>query len=197
MAWNPISGTVPQYSKDGDELATGYYLKFYAAGTSTAINMATDNTGATLIAKCQLNSLGNPVTAGNAVFIPHINQDYKIALYPTSADADANTNGIWPSVDNLKAIGAENTSNIFYAENYSTLALAATAAAGKTLVITTAIASDSITLSGLTIDIKQGGYLNANTGETITINCPFKAGNYKIFNGAGSVAGTFGRAALN
>ena len=108
MAWQPVAGLVPQYQKSNGDLASGFYIKFFANGTSTAINMATDNTGATLLAKAQINSSGYPITAASAVLIPHIDQAYKISLFPTSADADANTNAEWTIDD----IGQFSTSGL-------------------------------------------------------------------------------------
>jgi len=104
-AYRPIGGTPPQYSKDGDELASGYYLKFFDAGTTTPLSMATDTTGGTTLAKCKLNTAGYPLSNDaddTTVFVPHLNADYKVSLFPTSADADANTNATW-TVDNLSA----------------------------------------------------------------------------------------------
>lgn len=103
MAWQPVAGLVPQYQKSNGDLASGFYLKFFASGTSTAINMATDNTGGTELAKCQINSSGYPITAASAIFIPHIDQTYKLSLFPTEADADANTNAEW-TIDALEPI---------------------------------------------------------------------------------------------
>jgi len=100
MAWTPISGTVTQYSTDTNELASGYYIKLYDSGTTTPYSMATDSTGGTLLAKCKLSAEGYPLTNpldDSTVFIPHINQDYRIVLYRNEADADANTtaNAAW------------------------------------------------------------------------------------------------------
>lgn len=106
MAWTPISNTVPQYSKNaGGAAASGYYLKFYADGTTTPILMATDNTGGATLAKCQLNTLGYPINGSSDVFIPHIDQDYKLALYENEADADSNAliNAAWV-IDNISVI---------------------------------------------------------------------------------------------
>lgn len=99
--YKPISNTVPQYHVSGSP-ASGYYLKGYKAGTTTALSMATDSTGATTLAKCQINSAGYPINGSSAVFIPHFNQTYKLALYTNSTDADADTTGnaVWV-VDNL------------------------------------------------------------------------------------------------
>lgn len=96
MAWLPISGTLPQYSTSANELANDYYLKFYAAGTSTPINMATDSTGGTLLAKCALSADGYPISNpldDSTVFIPHIDQNYRVVLYTNETDADNNATG--------------------------------------------------------------------------------------------------------
>jgi hypothetical protein len=93
MSWLPISGTIPQYSTINNALASDYYLKFYAAGTATPINMATDSTGGTLLAKCALSTFGCPITNPLDIstrFIPHIDQNYRIVLFKSEADADSN-----------------------------------------------------------------------------------------------------------
>lgn len=94
MAWTPINGTPPQYSTSDNALAGDYYLKFYASGTTTPINMATDSTGATQLSECALSSDGYPITNpldDSTKFIPHIDQDYRIVLYTNKTDADNNT----------------------------------------------------------------------------------------------------------
>lgn len=97
MSWTPISNTVPQY-EDAGVAASGFFLKFYASGTTTPISMATDSTGGTLLAKAQLSTEGYPLNGSSAVFIPHIDRKYKIALFRNTADADANNlgNAVWP-----------------------------------------------------------------------------------------------------
>lgn len=119
MAWAPISGTIPQYQKANGDLASGYYLKFYQDGTTTAFNMATDSSGGTTLDKCEIDSSGYPTTDGTTRFIPHVDQDYKIILYKNSADADANTTGsaewIIDSVSAPQGIGETlNTSQLTY-----------------------------------------------------------------------------------
>ena len=141
MAYTPISNTVPQYSAlASGTSASGYYLKFYADGTTTPISMATDSTGGTLLAKCELDGLGYPTTDGSAIFIPHIDQTYKLALYENATDADNNTlaSAVW-AVDDLEpTIGGQ-------AADYVTVSsLAASSGAG---------------LVGYT----QGGTLSTNT----------------------------------
>lgn len=96
MAWLPISGTMPQYSTASNGLAADYYIKFYASGTTTPINMATDSTGGTTLAKCALSTDGYPISNPldeSTRFIPHIDQDYRIVMYENETDADNNTTG--------------------------------------------------------------------------------------------------------
>lgn len=122
MAFTPISNCVPQYSKNaGGAAASGYYLKFYADGTTTPILMATDNTGGTTLAKCQINTLGYPINGSSDVFIPHIDQAYKLALFENETDADNNTliNAAWV-VDDLEPVVALGQSS----QQFDTVALA-------------------------------------------------------------------------
>jgi len=93
MSYQPVSGIVPQYSTDDNELANGYYLKFYQANTTTPLSMATDSAGATLLVKCKLSSAGFPISNpldNSTVFIPHVNANYRLVIYPTEEDANAN-----------------------------------------------------------------------------------------------------------
>ena len=93
MSYQPVSGIVPQYSTDDNELANGYYLKFYQANTTTPLSMSTDSSGATLLVKCKLSSAGFPISNpldNSTVFIPHVNANYRLVIYPTEEDANAN-----------------------------------------------------------------------------------------------------------
>ena len=125
MAYFPISGTVPQYAASGSALADGYYLKGYVAGTTTPLSMATDSAGATLLAKCKLNADGNPIANSgdeSSEFVPHFNQNYKLALFTSEADADANNTGNakWV-VDNLSGSGSGTTFATLTAAKAATL----------------------------------------------------------------------------
>jgi hypothetical protein len=99
MAWNPISLYVPNFTTSTGALASGYVLKAYQDGTTTPTNFATDNTGATTASSIALNARGEPEVSSNVV-IPHIDQPFKLALYPTQAAADANSGVVW-TIDNL------------------------------------------------------------------------------------------------
>lgn len=95
MAWYPITNIVPQYyNPDTNEPYSGAVLKAYQIGTLTNIPLATDNTGATTANSIALNADGYPEVSGNIV-IPHVNRDYKIALYPDQESADADSGADW------------------------------------------------------------------------------------------------------
>lgn len=112
MSWYPIANLPPQLENASGVPYSGAVLKAYAAGTSTNIPMATDYTGVTTAATMLLNSSGYPTYLGTIV-IPHLQQNYKLALYPDQASADANSGAIW-TVDNVQIADATNTSFIQY-----------------------------------------------------------------------------------
>lgn len=92
--YNPISGAPLQYSNDSNELASGYYLKFYNSDTLTPLSMATDTTGDTLLAYCKLSPSGMPISNpldNDTDFIPHLSQSFRTVIYVNEADAIANT----------------------------------------------------------------------------------------------------------
>lgn len=99
MAWLPISNTVLQYVDVNGVPYSGAVLKFYAAGTSTNIPVATSQTGTPTVTSVALNSAGFPAVSGNVVVL-FIDQDFKEALYPTQAAADSNTGALW-TIDNV------------------------------------------------------------------------------------------------
>lgn len=93
MSYAPISGYTLQTITQGGEVASGYYLKFYEANTTTPLSMATDAAGGTLLVKAKLNDNGMPISNpldNSTVFIPHLPSQYRMVIYTTEADADAN-----------------------------------------------------------------------------------------------------------
>lgn len=155
MAFAPIALTIPQY-----EDYPNYWLKAYDQGTVTPLAMATDATGGTTLAKAELDATGFPITAGSVRFIPFIDGDYDLWLFPTAAEADANdtTNAI-QFADNLNTINTTITA----------ISTASYAAGGGTVDIITATMSPAITAytNGLQLNIRAAG---ANTIATPTIN---------------------------
>lgn len=98
-AFKPIATTTPQYEDTNGNPFSGAVLKAFKAGTTTNILMATDSTGLTTATSMALNSNGYPELSGTIV-IPHIDEAYKLSLFPTQAAADSNTGAIW-TIDNL------------------------------------------------------------------------------------------------
>ena len=93
MSYNPVSGFTLQTIKQNGETASDYYLKLYIANTTTPLNMATDATGGTLLSEVKLNDNGMPISNpldNSTVFIPHVDQSYRLVIYRNKADADAN-----------------------------------------------------------------------------------------------------------
>ena len=106
MTWYPMAYMPQQYEDLNGNPYSGAVLKAYRAGTSTPILMATNYTGTTTAGSFQLNSAGYPVSSGN-VIIPHIEENYDLALYPTQAAADANSGALW-TIPNLQISSGTN-----------------------------------------------------------------------------------------
>lgn len=109
MTWFPIAFLPPQIVSVNGPYSGGI-LQAYAAGTSTPIAMATDDTGATTLAFTTLNAAGNPVSSG-AVFIPYIDQNYKLVLYPNAAAQASQSGAVW-TVDNIQIAPPSNSAFI-------------------------------------------------------------------------------------
>lgn len=100
MAWLPIAGNVIQRVDSAGDPAVGFVLKLYAAGTTTNIPLATDSTGGTTANDAVYDANGDITVSGNPI-IPHIDQDYKLVIYPSQAAADSNSGAVL-TIDNIK-----------------------------------------------------------------------------------------------
>lgn len=99
MTFTPIARTLPQYVDLNGDPYSGAVLKAYKENTSTPINFATDNTGSVLVGTIALNAAGYTEVSGNEV-IPHLEENFKLALFPDQAAADSNTGELW-IIDNI------------------------------------------------------------------------------------------------
>ena len=160
MAFTPITGSALQYMKDS-VAADGFYIKFYASGTTTPISMATDDTGGTLLAKAQFNSQGYAINGSGAPFIPHIDQKYKVVFYPNATDADNNTfaNADF-NIDLLEPASA--AANAAVPKNFATLALA--------IANTGLVAGDALNLAERTTGNGGGAMWDVVLSSTVTEN---------------------------
>jgi len=121
MAYAPIALTMPQYDRTN---LNNHWLKAYEQGTTTPLAMATDITGGTTLAKAELDTQGFPITSGDARFIPFIDGDYDLWLFPTEAEADANdTTDAIQLADNLNADPLSDLVNTETSESIADLKL--------------------------------------------------------------------------
>ena len=153
MAWTPISLLVPQFVDSSGDPYANAVLKAYQAGTSTNIAMATDSTGGTTFNDISLNANGYPEHSGSVV-IPHVNQDYKIALFANQTNADANTPAIW-AADNLDQI---NLSGVISIDD--------SAVSSVTNVLTLTHTVDSTPVAGVGTGIALVTETSADNNET-------------------------------
>ncbi|MBL4664274.1 MAG: hypothetical protein JKY22_12150 [Flavobacteriaceae bacterium] len=168
---------------------SGYVLKAYDVGTTDSKSITIDADATSPQTSVTANSNGVWEVSGNEI-VPHINGVYKWGIFANATDATANTPFYMGPFDSIQ--GSASTNNWFFAENYSTFALAVAAAAGKTLFISSVIAPGATeTVAGLTIVILEAGAINPTTGITITLNCTVHnwSQSQTVFGGAGTIAG--------
>jgi len=183
MSYQPVSGIVPQYSTDDNELANGYYLKFYQANTTTPLSMATDSSGATLLVKCKLSSAGFPISNpldNSTVFIPHVNANYRLVIYPTEADANANNTAsalvnipdVEPLVGNTVTTST-GTQTVATALDNRLVSQTAEDVAGTAALVDTGTAAGEVPLNSSLVP-KSGGTFTGNiTAPGITATDSF------------------------
>jgi len=90
--FTPISNTFIQHQADASgNSASGYFLKLYAASTTTPISAALDSAGSVLVAKVELDSLGFAKNGSGGSTTVYVDQTYRLVLYVNATDADNNT----------------------------------------------------------------------------------------------------------
>lgn len=195
MAWLPTSNIPIQYMDENGVPYSGAVLKFYAAGTSTNIAVSTSQTGTPTVTSVALNSDGFPEVSSNTVVI-FVDQDYKVALYPTQAAADSNTGALWTidNIDpfavltlptNLTDINALTPSDSTIIVGDGTEWVAETGSTARTsLGLGTSNSPEftNVTLSGLT----TGHVLLANSAGALTALDATAKGSLIVGDGAGA-----------
>ena len=167
MSYAPIAAIIPQYDEQ-----TGFYLKFYIPSTTTPIAIATDSTGATLLAKCQLDNDGFPTTDGTQLFIPHINARYDAYLFPSAALADNN------DTTNAKRVASNNAPQEQFAGTYNAGSISDAITVDLndySLVVTRYGLEDGDKFGGVfsktgVVDISKAGTIDINNGNLYDLN---------------------------
>ncbi len=176
----PISNTVPQYVDPNGNPYSGAVLKAYEDTTTTPIQMATDYTGATLVNTITLNANGFPSVAGSVV-VPHIAENYKLALYPDAASATANTGAIW-TVDKFQISSTASFGALTDVPSATTISLNSTATNYFNITGTTTITG--ITLAeGVEVTVKFADVLTLTNGAFLILK-----GGANILTGVGDIA---------
>lgn len=120
MTWVKIP-IQEQWTNANDVNASGFVVKCYLPGTTTATPMAIDKNGNTTVSTATLNADGFPEVSGNEVAL-YIDRDFKIAVYENASDAAANTNAYWGPIDNIRLGDLTNTiQSDYWLDSYSTL----------------------------------------------------------------------------
>lgn len=166
MAWVKIP-IQEQWTNASDVNASGFVIKCYLPGTTTATPMAIDSSGSTTVTTATLNADGFPEVSGNEVAL-YIDRDFKIAIYENASDAAANTNAYWGPVDNIKINSlASDFTNDYWVDNYVTLRAKTSAnyTDGDVITITNdGIAGQFIVKTGTVTD--NGGTLIVFTDDS-------------------------------
>lgn len=185
MTWNPISQIAPQYMDANGDPYSGAVLKFYNAGTSVVQNISTNSTGSPTATSVALNSRGFPEVSGNVV-IPHIEDNYKVSLYPTQAAADANSGAIW-TVDNISiGLGTAASRIINYAADtgsanaYSIAPTPAITAYSTGQFVTLKPANANSGASTINISAVGAKDIKTSTGAALSANMLVTTGIYTL-----------------
>ena len=88
MTWYPISYHPLQFMDGNGDPYDAAVLKFYSSGTTTNITISADTSGTTTATYATLDSSGYTNIDGSKAII-HVEETYKMVLYPDQACADA------------------------------------------------------------------------------------------------------------
>jgi hypothetical protein len=185
----PLSGCVPQYADLNGKPYSGAVLKAYADGTSTPILIATDYTGTTTVGSVALNASGYPVVSGNVV-IPHVSENYKLALYPDATAAASNTGAIW-TIDNNQVSSTVSSGSLTDVASAASVNLNSTATDYFNITGSTTI-TGIVLAEGVQVTVKFAGSLTITHSAFLIniggINIQTAVGDIAVFRGeAGGV----------
>jgi hypothetical protein len=169
--WIPISGVVPQSTKDGNQ-ANGMVRKFYEVGTVTPLAVSTNGTGSPTTTEFLLDTQGY-TTLSSIIVIPHVSSEYKEVLYLNQVDADADDTG--SAVYEIDNISLGNVFRPFFSD-FDNLAAAIADVDGIAVLGTFIRTGEYIAGSGI------GG----GTYEVVSVNPLFNLINPAKTDGSGN-----------
>lgn len=189
--------------RDGQPLDNGYvWLGTSSLNPQTNPVVAYYDSALTIVATQPLRTLngfisraGSPaqvyVDAVNFSILVQDRQGTTVFSVPEGTGISPNASGV---VYDPAGTGAVATTvqavlrKVERTSGYSTFSAAVTAAAGKTLIVDSAVTTDTLTI-GTTVDVEviKGGGITVNSGQTLTINGTFDAPLFTVFAGTGSV----------
>jgi len=170
LTWLALSTSPVQYVDSNGDAYSGAVLKAYQSGTTTNINFSIDDAGGTTVTSVALNSAGYPSVSGNVVVL-HVEEKYKLALYPTQAAADADSGAVW-TVDELTApviTGANTDINVKVSSNDTTAGyLNGKLVAGTNVALTEGSDGGNETLTVSALDSSTGLILDETADHVQT-----------------------------
>lgn len=114
MTWFPISNYPLQFMDSNGDPYDSAVVKFYADGTTTPLTISADVSGTTTAAYATLDS-GGYLNIDGAKAIVHVEEPYKMVLYPDQCNADADLGADW-SVDVIDPGVASSFTNVTVTE---------------------------------------------------------------------------------
>lgn len=133
MAWTVMYDVMQWMDANGDP-ASGYVLKAYLPGTTTATNIAIDKNGGSPQATITLNAEGKPEVSGNEI-VPFIDREYKWAIFANATDAAANSNPYAGFYDNIPQVSSAETETVRYFDTVANMQAADDLSVGEALRI--------------------------------------------------------------
>lgn len=162
MAWSQIDSAFLQYQADASgNSASGYFIKAYAAGTSTPISISFDDQGSSLAAKVELDSLGYVQNGSGGSTLLYVDQKYRLVLYLNATDADNNTfaNAV-QDIDNIPQLASLSTA--FFSKSFDTL--------NDAVINTNLVEGDALNIKERTTGNGGGGFWDVVLASSVTPN---------------------------
>ena len=203
VSLSPVGGVAAQFFTSSGAVLTGGKLYTYLAGTTTPATTYTTSAGNT--------ARTNPIVLDSAGRVPSsgeiwltININYKFVLKDSNDVLIGTYDNIFGGVDSSTVVyqpggtGAvattvqaklrESISVSDFGSDAAAFAAAVTAAAGKNLIVNSAVTVGTTTVpQGVFLVVQKGGMITVPAATTLTIYEQMEAGPYQCFTATGNV----------